>query len=37
MIKYVLILARVAKQFIYELDTKFPIHAIVDVLRIVYL
>jgi hypothetical protein len=36
MIKYVLILARVPKGFIHELDIKFPVHVIMDVLRIVY-
>jgi hypothetical protein len=36
MIKYVFILARVAKGFIHELDVRFPTHAIMDVLGIVY-
>jgi hypothetical protein len=36
MIKYVFILARVAKGFIHELDTKFLAHAIMDVLGIMY-
>jgi hypothetical protein len=36
MIKYVFILARVAEGFICELDTRFPAHAIMDALRIVY-
>jgi len=36
MITYVFILARVAEGFIHELDTKFPTHAIMDVLGIMY-
>jgi hypothetical protein len=36
MIDYTFIMAGFTKRFIHELDTKFPAHAIMDILGIVY-